>query len=71
VLDPSRPTTVQNITLAGLAVACGLGGHLALYLPDGGRRQIQAATQQLQPSLRGLIAHTQAAVDSALLSHRV
>jgi hypothetical protein len=27
-------------------------------------------TRQLHPSLRELIAHTQAAVDSALLSHR-
>jgi hypothetical protein len=71
VLDPARPPATQNITLAGLAAACGLGPQLALYLPDGAHRGIQQATCQLHPSLRGLIAHTQAAVDSALLSHRV
>jgi hypothetical protein len=70
-LDPARPATAQNLTLAGLAVACGLGGHLALYLPAGAHRRIQEATGQLHPGLQALIAHTQAAVDSALLSHRV
>jgi hypothetical protein len=70
-LDPSQPTTAQNIALAGLAEACGLGRHLALYLPDGAHRRIQQATCQLQPDLRGLVAHTRAAVDSALLAHRV
>jgi hypothetical protein len=70
-LDPGRPVTVQNLTLAGLAVACGLGRRLALYLPEGSHRRIQQATGQLHPSLQALIAHTQAAVDSALLSHRV
>jgi hypothetical protein len=63
--------TEQNITLAGLAVACGLGSKLALYLPESAQRRIQKAASQLQPGLQGLIAHTQAAVDSALLSHRV
>jgi hypothetical protein len=70
-LDPARPATVQNLMLAGLALACGLGRHLALYLPDGAHRHIQDATRQLHPSLQELIAHTQSAVDSALLSHRV
>ncbi len=70
-LDPSRPASAQNVALAGLAEACGLGRHLALYLPDGVHRRIEQATRQLHPDLRDLIAHTQAAVDSALLSHRV
>jgi hypothetical protein len=70
-LDYARPATAQNLTLAGLAVACGLGRHLGLYLPEGAHRRIQEATRQLHPCLRDLIAHTQAAVDSALLSHRV
>jgi hypothetical protein len=70
-VDPARPASVQNVTLAGLALACGLGRHLALYLPEGAHRRIQEATSQLHPSLQDLIAHTQAAVDSALLSHRV
>jgi hypothetical protein len=68
-LDPGL-ATAQNVTLAGLAVACGLGRHLALYLPEGAGRRIQQTTGQLHPCLRELIAHTQAAVDSALLSHR-
>jgi hypothetical protein len=70
-LDPARPATAQNLTLAGLAVACGLGHHLAAYLPEGAHRRIGEATRQLHPCLQELIAHTQAAVDSALLSHRV
>lgn len=70
-VDPAWPATAQNVTLAGLAVACGLGRHLALYLPEGATRRIQEVTGQLHPSLQDLIAHTQAAVDSALLSHRV
>lgn len=69
-LDPARPATAQNVTLAGLAVASGLGRHLALYLPEGVNRRIHQATIQLHPCLQELIAHTQAAVDSALLSHR-
>jgi hypothetical protein len=70
-LDSSRPVTVQNAVLAGLAVACGLGRRLALYLPPKAHHRLQEAAQQLHPSLRDLIAQTQAAVDSALLSHRV
>ena len=70
-LDPARPASIQNVALAGLAAACGLGRHLALYLPDGVHRRIEEVTRQLDPGLRDLIAHTQAAVDSALLSHRV
>lgn len=69
-LDPARSPAAQNLTLAGLSVACGLGRQLALYLPEGAHRRIQEVTGQLHPSLRELIAHTQAAVDSALLSHR-
>jgi hypothetical protein len=70
-LDPARRAAAQNVALAGLAVACGLGPKLALYLPDGALRRIQLATRHLHPGLRGLLAHTQATVDSALLSHRV
>jgi amino acid transporter len=62
-LDPGL-ATAQNVTLAGLAVACGLGRHLTLYLPEGSHRRVQEATGQLYPCLQELIAHTQAAVDS-------
>jgi hypothetical protein len=70
-LDSSRPVTAQNAALAGLAAACGLGRHLTLYLPPKAHTRLQEAAWQLHPSLRDLIAQTQAAVDSALLSHRV
>lgn len=69
-LAPSRHPSVQNMTLAGLAAACGLGHYLALYLPPKTHRRLRDAAGQLHPGLRDLIAQTQAAVDSALLSHR-
>jgi hypothetical protein len=70
-LDFSKPITAQNAALAGLAAACGLGRQMALYLPPKAHHRLQEAAQQLHPSLRDLITQTQAAVDSALLSHRV
>jgi len=70
-LDPARPPTVHGVVLAGLATACGLGSRLLPYAPPGARRWLDAAVRQLSPDLRELIAQTQAAVDSALLSHRV
>jgi hypothetical protein len=70
-LDSSKPITAQNAALAGLAAACGLGRQMALYLPPKAHHRLQEAAQQLHPSLRDLIIQTQAAVDSALLSHRV
>ena len=70
-LDSSKPITAQNAALAGLAAACGLGRQMALYLPPKAHHRLQEAAQQLHPSLRDLIPQTQAAVDSALLSHRV
>ena len=71
VLSPSQPVTVQSAALAGLAAACGLGHQLSLYLPPDARRRLDEAVGQLDPGLRDLIAQTRAAVDSALLSHRV
>jgi Golgi phosphoprotein 3 (GPP34) len=70
-LDPSRPLNVHGAALAGLAAACGLGSRLALYLPPKTGRALADAVARLDPELRELIAQTQAAVDSALLSHRV
>ena len=71
VLDPARPVTATDTALVGLAAACGLGSRLLPYGPPDGRRCLEATIRQLSPSLRELIAQTQAAVDSALLSHRV
>jgi hypothetical protein len=70
-LDPSRALNVHGAALAGLAGACGLGSRLALYLPPKADRALGEAVRRLDPGLRELIARTQAAVDSALLSHRV
>lgn len=71
-LDVSRPPTAWAAALAGLAAACGLGPRLLLYAPRKRvRRSVGQAVEQLGPDLRHLIAETQAAVDSALLTHRV
>jgi hypothetical protein len=69
-LDPSRPVPVTAAALAGLADACGLGQLLLQYAPPGACHPEQAAGQ-LHPAMRDLIAQTRAAVDSALLAHRV
>jgi hypothetical protein len=70
-LDPAKPVTVAGATLAGLAAACGLGSRLLPYGPKGARRCLDETVRQLAPDLRELIAKTQAATDSLLLSQRV
>ena len=69
-LDPSRPLPAHGAVLAGLAAACGLSFRLAQYAPPPARR-LDEALAQLNPRLQELIAQTQAAVDSAVLAHRV
>jgi hypothetical protein len=66
---PGRATA--GVTLAGLATACGLGSHLAQYLPGNTAEHLRAAVEQLDPRLREVIIQTRAAVDSAVLAHRV
>lgn len=68
-LDPAQPFTGRAAALAGLAVACGLGFRLSQYQAHAGR-PVQDAVGRLRPGLRELIAQTQTAVDSAVLSHR-
>lgn len=70
-LSSRDPAAAQNVALGGLATACGLGHQLSLYLPPGASRSLDAAISRLDPGLQALIAQTQAAVDSALLAHRV
>lgn len=70
-LDPAQPVPDQNAVLTGLAAACGLSSHLALYLPSDARGRFDQAVSRLHPGLRNLIAQTRAAVDSALLTHRM
>lgn len=69
-LGTTGPVDAQNAALGSLAAACGLGHQMALYLPPDTRRRLELAAGQLDPGLRELITATQAAVDSALLSHR-
>jgi hypothetical protein len=68
-LDPARPVTGHAAALTGLAVACGLGFRLDQYQTQAGR-PVQDALAVLGPGLQELIAQTQTAVDSAVLSHR-
>jgi Golgi phosphoprotein 3 (GPP34) len=68
-LDPARPLTADAAALAGLAVACGLGFRLEAYQTQG-YRPVEDAVARLGPGPRELIAQTQAAVDSVVLSHR-
>ncbi len=68
-LDPARPLTAHAAALAGLAVACGLGFRLDQYLSQADR-PVQDAVAVLGPGLQDLIAQTQTAVNSAVLSHR-
>jgi hypothetical protein len=70
VLDAAQPLTVQGAVLAGLADACGLGFRLAEYTPARALRPLHQALAPLGAGLRGLIAGTKAAVDSAVLTHR-
>lgn len=68
-LDPARPLSAHGAALTGLAMACGLGYRLAQYLTQV-RRPVPDAIAVLAPALQDLIAQTQTAVDSAVLSHR-
>jgi hypothetical protein len=70
-LHPSRPGDEQAVTVAGLAAACGSGPRLGLYLPAGTRYRIDALVPLLDPGLHEVIAQTKAAVDAALLAHRI
>jgi hypothetical protein len=63
-----RPSGPDGVVLAGLAVACGLGYRLDMYLNDAGPAA-EAAVAGLPGDLRQLIAQTQTAVSAAVLSH--
>ncbi len=70
-LDASRPLAIHDAVLAGLADACGLGFRLAPYTPARPVRPLHHAIAQLPPGLQELVAQTRAAVDSAMLAHRL
>jgi hypothetical protein len=62
-----RPSGPYGLILAGLAVACGLGYRLELYLPGAGPAA-EAAADGLPGDLQQLITWTQTAVSAAVLS---
>jgi hypothetical protein len=66
-----RGGDVHDVALAALAAACGLGARLALYLPSASRNRLPGAAGRLDAALREVITQTQAAVDSAVLAHRM
>jgi hypothetical protein len=66
-LDPARPVTPYGAVLTGLAVASGLGFRLDQYQARAGR-SVQDVVALLGLGLQELIAQTQTAVDSAVLS---
>ena len=68
--NASRPLTASAATLACLATASGLGYRLEEY-GHTTRRTLADVMTCLGPELYELISQTQAAVDSALLSHRM
>jgi hypothetical protein len=62
-----RPDGGHGVMLAGLAVACGLGYRLDLYLTGAGPA-VHAAVARLPDDLRQLIAWTQTAVSATVLA---
>ena len=68
--DASRPLSAHAAVLAGLAAGCGLRFRLHQYLPAAGRT-LEEAASQLAPDLQKLVAAVQAAVDGAVLAHRL
>jgi len=70
-LGAGRATTTPCVTLAGLAVACGLGPRLLPYGSPGARQHLDQAVAALPPGLPELIAQTRAATDSAVLARRL
>src|SRR5579859_891262 len=69
-LNPMQLPSEYGATLTGLAAASGLGYRITEYTTPGTVRSVAELSSYVKPALRELIAETQAAVDSALLSHR-
>jgi hypothetical protein len=67
----TRPMSVADGVLAGLAVAAGLDGHVLWHTDPAVRRYLDWVVGSLPPPLPELVAQTAAAVGSALLSHRM
>jgi hypothetical protein len=70
LLTGGRPMTVPDATLAGLASATGLRDRILWDTDTKARRYFAHASASLPAPLRELIAHTEAAVGDAVLTHR-
>jgi hypothetical protein len=70
-LDATRFPSAHGAVLTGLATACGLGFRIAQYVLLDRGRSVEETVELLGSGPRELIAQTRAAVDSAVLSHRV
>ncbi|WP_432982012.1 GOLPH3/VPS74 family protein [Dactylosporangium sp. CA-233914] len=70
LLTGFEPMRVADTTLAGLAEATGLTGHILWDRDPAGARRLQQAITTLPPPLRDLILQVESAVGDAVLSQR-
>jgi hypothetical protein len=70
LLTSGKPMTVPDAMLAGLASATGLTERILWDTDANARRYFAHALASLPAPLRELMAHTEAAVGDAVLTHR-
>ena len=70
LLTGQEPMRVADTTLAGLADATGLSGHVLWDTDQTSVRRLQQAVSALPPPLRDLILQVESAVGDAVLSQR-
>jgi hypothetical protein len=70
LLTSGKPMTVPDAMLAGLASATGLTERILWDADANARRYFAHALASLPAPLRELVAHTEAAVGDAVLTHR-
>lgn len=69
-LTRGEPMTVTDTLLAGLVSATGLTSQVLWDAPASSHEYLASLIAALPPPLRELVAHLQAAVGDAVLSHR-
>ncbi|WP_238014113.1 GPP34 family phosphoprotein [Dactylosporangium sp. AC04546] len=70
LLTGSEPMRVADATLAGLAEATGLTGHVLWDTDQSSFRRLQHVITTLPPPLRDLILQVESAIGEAVLSQR-